>query len=529
MPRPTATVLSMIASRARESPESIAASDPDRCLSYQELLDEIVSAASALAERGVCLGDRVALDLPNSVDFVVAACATMWLGAVFVPVAPTDPAARVAKIIQDAAPGLVLIAKAADKPHRWQDDESRSGRLDRVSIADLVSEGKGSRPVAQRDGPIGYCIYTSGSSGRPKGVLIGTAAFSASISWAVRLLGIGPSTRSLCISPFHFDGSFGTLFSTPAAGGSLVIPRRESLFMPRVFVNTVLSAEITHTSFSPSYLRLLLSSPQIARLKESSLRTLALGGEACSANEVRRLLAAAPQLRVFNRYGPTETTIAVTTWDITDSALRGDRVLPIGRPHPGTSFVLIDSGDHPIGAAAATGELCIGGEQLMHGYLGDPDQTSSVLDNDLVPGTTLYRTGDIASRDSSGKYYYVGRASQVLKRNGVRISLAEISEALSSLPGISAAACCAYRDHGQVRVAGFVVSAADIDELKLRHEALSVLPASMLPDVLCRVEALPLTSSAKLDESALLRLLYAQAQAQTPTASDSDGWAIATE
>ena len=164
---------------------------------------------------------------------------------------------------------------------------------------------------------VAYAIYTSGTTGTPKGVLIGNAAFSAAVTAAVDALGLDQATRTLCVSPFHFDGSFGTLFPTLFAGGSVVIRPREALLFPRTFFNAVANEDITYTGFSPSYLRLLLASPQMGKLAGTTLEVVALGGEACSAADVEALWAAAPGLRVFNRYGPTETTIAVTHVELT--------------------------------------------------------------------------------------------------------------------------------------------------------------------------------------------------------------------
>ena len=324
------------------------------------------------------------------------------------------------------------------------------GRRRSLSVSE-VAAGRSEPPVPARDERrSAYCIYTSGTTGRPKGVVIRHDAFACAVLAAARAMELHADTRSLCVSPFHFDGSFGALFPTPIMGGSLVIPHHESLLLPRMFFKTVSEERITNTSCSPSYLRLLLASRLLAGLASSTLKTMALGGEACSAADLEALWSAAPDLRVFNRYGPTETTIVVTTFEVTPEMLRRGPLVPVGQPHPGVVFRLLGSDGELVEQPGEIGELYIGGTQLMEGYWRDPDLTATVMRTDVVPGETLYRTGDLMYRDEWGDYVYVDRADRVVKRHAVRISLAEIAHALRRLPGLSAAVCLPFDQDGQL-------------------------------------------------------------------------------
>lgn len=496
----TAGVLSSVLDRARAEPARLAVKDLDRNLSYGELGQGVARVAAGLVARGVQPGDRVALLLPNSVDFVVAALASLWVGAVFVPLAVTDPEARTASILEDCEPRLVVVTDApADAGGR----ADRTGTRPVVTLVDL-SVGEGSPAPATLERERGaYAIYTSGTTGTPKGVLIAGAAFASAVAATVVALDLGAGTRTLCVSPFHFDGSFATLFPTLASGGAVVIRPRESLLFPRTFLNAVAEEGITYTGFSPSYLRVLLSSPKIDRLAGTALSVVALGGEACSVGDVEALWSAAPQVRVFNRYGPTETTIAVTHVELTREGLaRG--IVPIGRPHPGVSFHLIDGSGRLIDTPGMVGELYIGGPQLMEGYWGAPELTAEVLRTDVVPGVTVYRTGDLVYRDETGDYVYVDRADRVIKRMGVRISLVELADTLASLDAVAAATCVAYDDGGHLGIAAFAVTEGESSPLELRRAVARALPESMLPDRIEIVDSLPLTSSGKLDERRLL-------------------------
>ena len=483
------------------APGRPAAKDRSCDLTYGELAAGIAATAGAMVRRGVGAGDRVALHLPNSVDFLVASCAAMWTGAVFVPLALPDPAARLRTILASCRPSLVVTTEP-DRP-----DGAYEGY--RTCTPSLLREEAAGGEPAPAPYPAGadegaYCIYTSGTTGEPKGVLIGHGAFDHSVSETSRRLGLGPETRALCVSPFHFDGSFGTLFPVPASGGSLVILPREALVLPRMFFSAVAEEAINHTSCSPSYLRRLLASPKLPSLAGTALATLGLGGEECVADDLARLWEAVPGLRVFNRYGPTETTIAVTTSELRPSDAAPGRRLPIGRPHDGVSFHLLDENGAPIDRPGVTGELFIGGAQLMNGYLGDPATTAAVLRDDVVPGRLVYRTGDLVTCDEDGRHVFVDRADRVVKRDGVRLSLAEVARALRAVEGVEAATCAAYAGEGGLAVAGFVVDPTGRPEAELRQGLRELLPITMLPNVLVSVDALPVTSSAKVDEAQLL-------------------------
>jgi D-alanine--poly(phosphoribitol) ligase subunit 1 len=491
-------VLAAILDRAGEFPDRPAVKDLDRSLSYGDLRLEAARLAVGLAEHGVVEGDRVCLLLPNSVDFVVCALACLWIGAIFVPLAVTDPPARLESIVADCSPALVVTTDSPGDGLPPPPAQSTS-----VSIAQLQRRGTNPpdpHPAGQRPA---YAIYTSGTTGTPKGVVIANPSFAAAVSASADALGIDGQTRGLCVSPFHFDGSFGTLFPTLYAGGALVIRPREALLFPRTFFNAVKQEGITVTGFSPTYLHLLLASPQIDQLAATALSVVALGGEACSVADVRALWEAAPQVQVFNRYGPTETTIAVTHVKLNPEMLARGPV-PIGRPHPGVTFHIVDGAGELVDSADRIGELYIGGSQLMVGYWGAPELTAQVLRTDVVAGEMVYRTGDLVYRTHTGDYVYVDRADRVIKRLGVRISLVELGEAMRGLQGVAAAACVAYDDHGQLGIAAFVVADGPASVLDLRRAAGELLPESMLPDRIEIVDALPLTRSSKLDERRLL-------------------------
>jgi amino acid adenylation domain-containing protein len=489
-------VLPGILDRADRDPEHPAVKDPIRDLSYHELREEAERVAHGLARRGVAEGDRVAIYLPNSADFVVTALASLWVGAIFVPLPITDPDARLSVMLDDCEPALIVV------PTDGPDQVPSLSRFHCATVADLATDEETS-PRVPSPGSGAYSIYTSGTTGTPKGVLIGNDAFAVAIANTVAALGLDSRTRSLCVSPIHFDGSFLTVFPTLFAGGAVVMQPRDTLIHPRKLFNMVEAESITYTGFSPTYLRMLLASPQFSKLAGTALRIIALGGEAASLADVETVWRAAPELEVWNRYGPTETAIAVTHIKLTPE-LTANGSVPIGRPHPGVAFYLVDEGGDVIEAAGAVGELYIGGAQLMSGYWRAPELTAEVLRGDVVAGARVYRTGDLMYRDDSDNYVYVARADRVVKRSGMRISLIEMGEAMRKLPGVASVACVSFDAGDQLGIAAFVVPEGEVTSIELRRACREWMADTMLPDRVELVDELPLTASSKLDERRLL-------------------------
>ncbi|HEY5273817.1 MAG TPA: amino acid adenylation domain-containing protein [Acidimicrobiales bacterium] len=509
-------MLHRIIDQANAEPDHIALQDLDAELTYAELVEAAARLAAGLSARGVRQGDRVALLLPNSVDFVVAALASLWIGAIFVPLAVTDPEPRLTTIMGDCAPAIVIgVDGAGDEAAR-----TSLGGLPVVSIEALRKEGSSTSEASPASSRLAYAIYTSGTTGTPKGVLIGNPAFLAAVESIAVALGLTRSCRTLCVSPFYFDGSFGTLYSTLFVGGTAIIRPRDALLFPRTFFNAVATESITYTGFSPSYLRILLASPQLMSLAESTLEIIALGGEACSIADIRALWAVAPNIRVFNRYGPTEATIAVSNLELTPENT-ADGIVPLGTPHSGVSFHLVDEQGGIVAEPDRVGELYIGGSQLMTGYWRAAELTDAVLRTDVVPGETVYRSGDLVYRNQQGLYVYVDRADRVIKRSGVRISLIELSETFRALDGVSAAACVVFDDDDELGIVAFVVAEESMSIRDLQLAARDVLPDTMLPDRIEIIDSFPLAHSSKIDERALLASVGLRPLQAAPVAGEA--------
>jgi D-alanine--poly(phosphoribitol) ligase subunit 1 len=490
-------VLAKVLDHASTRPAALAASDDDEALTFDALAGQAAIVASGLHRLGVEPDDRVVVHLPNSVSWLTVALGCMWVGAAFVPLPSEDPPSRLRGIVEDCAPRLAVTTDPVRAP--WP--ATGIPTVDITTLRGLTGEVLTRVKADDRDA---YLIYTSGTSGSPKGVRIGRQAFGFAVAACAECLGLDSSTRTLCVSAFHFDGSYGNLFPTLVSGGAVFIPDREKLIFVRRFFRALMSDRITHVGCSPSYLRMVLSSPEATTLLDSSLRTIGLGGEECTVEDLRRLWAVMPQIRVFNRYGPTETTMEVTTQEIDRKWLEAGRV-PIGTPHSGVGFYLLDQNQKIISESNEAGELYIGGRQLMRSYWGDDALTAEVLRDDLIPGQTVYKTGDMVYRDEEGQYVYVGRCDDVVKRRGVRISLQEVARAVSCLEDVISAVCATTNIDGRLGIAAFVEGGPGVTPDEVLSDAEEHLPLSMLPDQVFVVESMPMNSSGKADRRALLK------------------------
>ena len=489
-------LLGLVLRHAAHRPASLALRDDEGSFTYQQLAEHVARSASGLSALGVDAGDRVALFLPNSAEFVVLALACLWLGAAWVPLQPNSPPLRVAAVIEDCGPALVVAREEPGLALRGL------GRR-RATPGEVAAAASAPAARAQDDERDAYLIYTSGTTGLPKGVRASQRAVCWETCRTAETLGLDETARGLAVSAFNFDGSYGLVFPVLVAGGSLIVPRREDILFPRRFYQYVVDEAITFTSFSPSYLRLVLRARQSVRLAGCQLRVLLLGGEECIAADVAKLWSVLPEVRVFNRYGPTETTIAVTTYPVTPEDVAAGRV-PIGAPHPGTEFFLVGEDGRLVEDDDVPGELFVGGEQLMQGYWGDDELSRKVLRDDVVPGLTLYKTGDLVYRDAAGRYLYVGRLDDVVKRHGVRISLAEVARAFWDVPGVTAVSCALVDISGAPGIAAFVEAPPETSVADLFVTAEARLPAAMLPDEIYIVATVPMTPQGKVDRSQLL-------------------------
>ncbi|MFI1935460.1 amino acid adenylation domain-containing protein [Streptomyces sp. NPDC020330] len=494
-----ATLAALFEARVAADPQAPALDSAGAVLSYAELDARANRLARRLIADGAAPERFVALALPRGVDMAVASLAVAKTGAAYVPVDPEYPAERVAFMLDDVCPALLVTSAA-------RADGLPDGPLPRLVLDEpataaeiLALPGNGLSAAERRgdaslDSPA-YVIYTSGSTGRPKGVVVthtGVAALAAGLRERVQA---GPGSRVLQFASPSFDASVLELTLSLLAGATLVVPP-EGPLAGETLVDVLADHAITHASLPPAA---LAGAPE-ADLPD--LRGLVIGGDVCTGDLVATW---SPGRLLVNGYGPTEATVAATaTWPVS-----GTQAPPIGLPLPDTTVYVLGPELRPV-PAGAVGELYVAGPGLARGYWNRPGLTAErfVADPYGSAGSRMYRTGDLVRWEEDGQLRYVGRADGQVKVRGFRIELGEIEAAFTALPEVAQAAVVAREgEPGQKRLVAYVVAAAGAepgpDAAALRRRVAVGLPGYMVPAAVVVLDALPLTPNGKLDRRAL--------------------------
>ncbi len=474
--------------------DAVAVISGERTVTYGELDAWSNRIARDLIARGMGPGDHIALVMGRSVEFVAAVRAVTGTGAAFVPVDPRNPAERVALMLDDAAARVAVTVAAsrelipASIPQLVLDDPETAATIGSRSAA-RVTDADRVRPARYAD--TAYVLYTSGSTGMPKGVAVtheGMANFAAEQRDRYQ---VRPSSRVLQLAAPGFDAVVLELLMAHANGAALVVSPPD-VFAGAELAELIRVQRVSHAFVTPT----VLSTMSPADLP--TLRVLVAGGEAVPAETVALW---APGRELFNGYGPTETTIMVA---ISDPLSVGDRVT-IGGPIRGVEAVVLDSELRPVPVGVA-GQLFISGVQLARGYLKRPAATAAafVAAPYGPPGTRMYRTGDLARWTSDGTLEYLGRTDFQVKIRGQRIELGEIEAVLAAHPAVAVAHVMGVAGAHGARLAAYLVPTdSDIDPAELLAYAAQRLPAHMVPEAVLVLDSLPLSPVGKIDRAAL--------------------------
>ncbi|MFD4799329.1 amino acid adenylation domain-containing protein [Streptomyces anulatus] len=490
---PAATVPEVFAARAAATPDAVAVTAAGTDLTYAELDAHSDRLARALAGHGVRAGDTVAVALPRSVEYVTALLAVLKAGAAYVPIDPRYPAAQVAVMLAETQPAAILTAPDT-APAGLPDDGPVRVTVDAPEPAEAAAAPGPVPPLAAA-----YVMYTSGSTGEPKGIVVTHRDVTALATDPA--FGDGVCAAVLLHSPAAFDASTFEVWAPLLAGGRLVVAPPHDLDAEEY-------ADLI-TRHRPS--ALWLTSALFAIVAEfrpgcfAGVRQVWAGGEEVPAAMVRRVLDACPGLVVVNGYGPTETTTFATSHPVRELAA-GARTVPIGRPLAAMRAHILDAGLQPL-PAGATGELYLAGTGVARGYLGRPGATSErfVADPYGPPGSRMYRTGDLARRTAAGVLEYRGRTDRQVKLRGFRIEPGQVEAVLRQHPEVAQAAAGVRRDGIADRLVAHVVPAEGTRPAPdaLRAFTAGLVPEYLVPYDILVVDALPLTAHGKLDRAAL--------------------------
>jgi amino acid adenylation domain-containing protein len=371
-------------------------------------------------------------------------------------------------------------------------------------------EAIGTQPTRQidvdvLDQDLAYILYTSGSTGEPKGVSLTHRNAMAFVTWAAEEFDVGPSDRLSSHAPFHFDLSVFDLFAAAHGAAAVVlVPPRASVF-PLEVARFLREQNITVWYSVPSILTAMTTHAAVEALDAPDLRTLLFAGEVFPTKHLRRLMALLPHVRFANLYGPTETNVC-TWYEV--PPLPEDLVadIPIGRPITNDEVRILGEDGRPV-APGEPGELVVRGATVMRGYWADPERTERSLVPDPCGGAfpdPVYRTGDIVREDPDGNLRYLGRRDAQIKSRGYRIELGEIETALISHPMVRECAVVAVPDELITnRIKAFIVGCAD--ERELVRFCGQRIPKYMIPQAFEFRDDLPKTSTGKTDRRALVQ------------------------
>ena len=480
--------------RCRETPHATALVSDAQSVSFSELNARANRLAAEFSERGVGPGDRVMLCMARSVSFIANLLAAVKIGAIFVPVDPLEPEARLAHMHGELQPRLVIF------------DEHATDAA--TKLAQAISHLSLQTASARRpdlDPPMGgttsdsaYVMFTSGSTGTPKGAAVAHAGLVNRFRWQIRTHGYVASDVFVQKSPMTFDTSIWEIFIPLSLGARLVVAPHDAHRDPQLLAQLIADNAITVIDFVPSMLAVFLAhcGPHGELIR--SLRHVILGGEPLPLHLLRELARLSPA-RVYNQYGPTETSIGVTAWIGTP----GDVQVSIGRPIDNTRIYVLDPTLAPLPIGAG-GELFIGGTPVGNGYFGRTELTEKVfLPNPFVPGDTLYRTGDLARFMPDGNIDYRGRLDSQIKIRGMRVELGEISRAVLDHPRVREAHAIITTALGAPELALYYIAAGLVTITELRLHLVRRLPRHMLPVHYVAMQAFPLTVNGKVDTKRL--------------------------
>jgi len=499
------SVVDIVEAQVAQSPDQLAVECGNEYLSYAALNQRANHLAARLQDLGVGADVPVAICLPRSLDMTIAVLGVLKAGGAYLPLDPQYPPERLAFMLADARPAVVLA------------HASTVVQLAQVEVPIVRVDAAGGRLSAERlDAPtraaspddLAYIIYTSGSTGRPKGVAMVHRALINLLDWQGHASSCGLGDKTLQLAPLSFDVSFQEMFSTWASGGTLVLTDEETRADPARLLEQVNRVGVTRL-FLPFVALQQLAEVAVRRGPlPAGLREVITAGEALRVTRhLIEFFQRLPDCTLQNQYGPSETHV-VTAYTLAGKPEDWPALPPIGRPLPNVRVAILDSAGRPA-APGAEGELAIGGVALARGYLGRPDLTEQRFVPDPEAGHATarrYRTGDLVRLRPDGELEFLGRADDQVKVRGYRIELGEIEVALAGHAEVAQAAVGVREDDpGEKRLVAYLVTTSGqaASSADLRRHLAARLPEYMIPATFVTLPALPRTPSGKVDRRAL--------------------------
>jgi len=504
----SASLHHLVEKQAHKTPNATAIIHEGKSLSYQALNESANRLAHYLVAQGAKAERLVGISLVRSPEMIVAFLGVLKAGAAYVPIDPNYPESRRQYILADTQVEILLTQTALLTQLATEQKQVDTVLcLDRM--ADELAAYSIQNPSIQVDPEhLAYVIYTSGSTGNPKGVMAhhrGLVNYSLSLAEALALTA---TDRMLQFSTMSFDFIVSEVYPTLAVGGALVLRSDEMVTSTGAFVQFIADNEVSVIQFTTAFWHELVSGiDRLGIALPPSLRIVLFGGEKASLTLCRQWLEKVGDYpRLFNAYGPTESTVITTLYDAIAEGYDGSEDLPIGRAIRNARTYVLDENLQPV-AAKESGELYIGGPGVTRGYLNLPEKTQAVfVNNPFEPGTRLYKTGDLVRMDKTGLISFVGRADFQVKIRGFRIELGEIESCLDRFGAIAQRVVIAREDTpGDKRLVAYIVMqpGLTLNRTDLNQFLAKQLPTFMMPSAVIELPEMPKNPNGKIDRKAL--------------------------
>ena len=511
-----------VTEQAGRRPESPAIVSPDGCLDYAQLDTLSNQLARLLHEVGCQRFDRIALLMPTMPAAIVGLLGIYKADCIYVPIDTASPVSRIRKILESCENTFVLAAGPvtpllrellADQAWRerlqigWLEYDAPPDVNVAFTLSDVARTS--ASPWSARNGSSdpAHILFTSGSTGVPKGVVLTHASVIHFIDWATQYFGMDASDRACMHPPLHFDMSMLDLFSMMAVGGQLHLIPRDLSPLPNALADFIRRAELTQWYSVPPVLNYLAKFDAVRFNDFPAMRRVLWCGDVLPTPALIYWMQRLPHATFANLYGPTEAAISSSCYTVPECPQDPQASIPIGTACAGEELLVLDESLRPV-APGDTGDLYIGGVGLAAGYWRDADRTAAVfVHHPQRAGERIYKTGDLARIGEDGQVYFLGRSDSQIKSRGYRIELGEIEAALNAIAGIEECAvvavgtdafegvsiCCAYVPAPDAKLPPSVI----------RRELSRLVPAYMLPTRWRAFEQFPRNASGKIDRRRL--------------------------
>lgn len=515
----------LLQTSAAEHPDRVAAVDGSTVMTFAELDMRSNQLANLLIELGVERGDRIGIYLDKSLASIVAIFGILKSGAAYVPFDPLAPVSRLAYMARNAC--IEVLVSGSEKADAWPDLVVRGASLRALVVLNAHDEARyrdtlpgvpvaTSAALAEQptDPPsvevigldLAYILYTSGSTGEPKGVKLSHLNALTFVEWAAEICAIGPDDRLTSHAPLHFDLSIFDIFAAAKGAATVVLVPPEAFVFPTETARFISDSAITIWYSVPSALSMMVERGGLRGREFADLRIVLFAGEVFPTRYLRELMELLPHADFVNLYGPTETNVC-TYYRVPTLAPDRTTPVPIGRAIEGVEvFAVTDEGNRV--SVGETGELYVRGPSVMQGYWDNQQRTDAVLVPHPIGGSTtpdlVYRTGDLVRLEANGNYTLLGRRDNQVKSRGYRIELGDVETALYAHPSVVECAVTAVPDELVTnRIKASVVVRDGVEKADLVRFCSDRIPAYMIPEFFEFLDQLPKTSTGKIDRRML--------------------------